>query len=56
MEEFINEIEINGKKINLSELSEEELNGLEEYIIEERKMLRQKVDEYLGLKPEDFNQ
>lgn len=51
-----NEIEVNGKKINLSELSEEELDKLEEYLIEERKMLRQKVDEYLGLKPEDFNQ
>ena len=56
MEEKYYEIEVNGKKIDLTKLSDEEFNKLEEYLIEERKMLRQKVDEYLGLKPEDFNQ
>ena len=55
MEKY-NEIEIDGKIINLSELSDEELKKLEEYLIEERKMLRQKVDEYLGLNPDDFNE
>ena len=54
--ENYNEIEIDGKIINLSKLSDEELKQIEEYLIEERKMLRQKVDEYLGIKPEDFNQ
>ncbi len=55
MENF-NEIEVNGKKINLSELSEEELDKLEEYLKEERSILRKKVDEYLGLNPDDFNE
>ena len=50
------EIEINGKKINLCELTEEELNKLEEYLIEERAIIRKKIDEYLGLNEDDTNE
>ncbi len=48
MENF-NEIEIDGKKINLSELSDEEIDKLREYLKEERAMIRKKIDEYIGL-------
>ena len=34
-----NEIEINGKKINLNELSDEEINKLREYLKEERAII-----------------
>lgn len=44
-----NEIEVNGKKYNLNELSNEELDTLENYLIEERKILRKKIDEYLDI-------
>ena len=44
-----NEIEVNGKKYNLNELSNEELDTLENYLIEERKILRKKIDEYLDM-------
>ena len=50
------EIEVNGKKINLFELTEEELEKLEKYLKEERAILRKKIDEYLGLNPDDFNE
>lgn len=43
------EIEINGKKINLSELSDEEIDELREYLKEERASIRKKIDEYIGL-------
>lgn len=43
------EIEVNGKKYNLNELSNEELDALEDYLIEERKILRKKIDEYLDI-------
>lgn len=43
------ELEINGKKINLSELSDEEIDKLREYLKEERAMIRKKIDEYIGL-------
>ena len=44
-----NEIDVNGKKYNLNDLSNEELDALEEYLIEERKILRKKIDEYLNI-------
>lgn len=50
------EIEINGKKINLNELSDEEINKLREYLKEERAMIRKKIDEYLGLTEDDINE
>jgi hypothetical protein len=43
------EIEINGKKINLNELSDEEIDKLREYLKEERASIRKKIDEYIGL-------
>lgn len=43
------EIEINGKRINLSELSDEEIDKLREYLKEERASIRKKIDEYIGL-------
>ncbi len=49
------EIEINGKKYNLNELSNEELDALEDYLIEERKVLRKKIDEYLDNNQENNN-
>lgn len=55
MEEKYYEIEVNGKKIDLTKLSDEESDKLEEYLIEERKMPRKKIDDYIGLKPEDLN-
>jgi len=51
-----NEIEVNGKKINLSELTGEELDKLEEYLKEERAIIRKKIDEYLGLTEDDINE
>ena len=44
-----NKIEVNGKKIDLAELSEDELKKLREYLIEEREVLRKKVDDYLEI-------
>ena len=47
--EIFNEIEIDGKKIDLSELSDEEIDELREYLKEERASIRKKIDEYIGL-------
>lgn len=54
--EDMNSIEINGKKINLNELSDEEINKLREYLKEERAIIRKKIDEYLGLTEDDINE
>ena len=50
------ELEINGKKINLNELSDEEIDKLSEYLKEERAIIRKKIDEYLGLTEDDINE
>lgn len=51
MDDFkkIDKIEINGKTINLNELSDEEIDKLRDYLKEERAMIRKKIDEYIGL-------
>ena len=50
------ELEINGKKINLNELSDEEIDKLREYLKEERAIIRKKIDEHLGLTEDDINE
>ena len=55
MEDNYYEIEVNNKKINLEELSEEELEELEAYLIEERKLIRKKIDKYLDSGTDDLN-
>lgn len=50
-----NKIEINGKIIDLDNISDNELDKLEDYLLDELKLLRKKIDEHLNIDIENDN-
>ena len=50
-----NTIEINGKIIDLDNISDNELDKLEYYLLDEIKLLRKKIDEHLDINLENDN-
>lgn len=50
-----NKIEINGKIIDLDNISDNELDKLEYYLLDEIKLLRKKIDEHLDINLENDN-
>lgn len=50
-----NKIEINGKIIDLDNISDYELDKLEYYLLDEIKLLRKKIDEHLDIDLENDN-
>ena len=50
-----NKIEINGKIIDLDNISDNELDKLEYYLLDEIKLLRKKIDEHLNIDIENDN-